>query len=93
MTTLVCLVLLLIVNRLRRPAWPSPAEFKVWVDYHHAVQMIEGQRLIRRHWEMRALAIWNKHRISIGMPTDLYHLIPRAQKWTDSEIKDGDWPC
>jgi hypothetical protein len=55
--------------------------------------MIEGQRVIKRYWELRALGRWNDYRESIGMLPDLYHLIPREQKWTDSEMQNGDWPC
>jgi hypothetical protein len=80
-------------NRQISRQWPDPAGFAVWIDYHHEVAMIEGQRVIKRHWEMRALGHWNDYRESIGMLPDLYHLIPREQKWTDSEMQNGDWPC
>lgn len=79
--------------------WPltrirvDPAEYETWVAFHNAICMIEGRGLVGEIWEMRALWLWNKHRKRIGQPPDLYHLIPRAQKWTDSEIQNGDWPC
>jgi hypothetical protein len=80
-------------NRQISRQWPDPAGFALWVDYHHAVAAIEGQRFFKRHWEMRALGRWNAYRARAGLPTDLYHLIPRSQKWTDEEIANGDWPC
>lgn len=79
--------------------WPltrirvDPAKYETWVDFHRAVMEIEGRGLVGEVWEMQALWVWNQHRKRVGLPTDLYHLIPRAQKWTDSEIQNGDWPC
>jgi hypothetical protein len=90
---LLLFVVWLVRNRQISRQWPDPAGFTTWSDYYGAVAAVEGQRFIRRRWELRALKRWNAHRARIGLPLDLYHLIPIGQAWTDSEIANGDWPC